>query len=183
MLDYEWMSSLAATREGEDDLLFIECSFAELLHSILREQYSPGARRRSTSSIPGAEQLRASRQRLNAWCSSLPPTLRSAARYGPKAAWDSGSSESNSRVFRVFAQYHRVMFFIYGPWIAPLTSAAIDPGSLAETKRDQCVQQCIDSACAFIMAADGYVSRNGVLDRYSIPLGLHNAICESDNRF
>ncbi|KAF6806609.1 C6 transcription factor [Colletotrichum musicola] len=166
MLDYEWMGSLADTKECEDDLLFTECSFAELLHSILREQYSPGARRRSTSSLPEAEQLRASRQRLNTWCSSLTPTLRSAIRHGPRETWATGSSESHSRVFRVFAQYHRAMFFIYGPWIAPLASAAIDPGSLAETTRDQCTQQCIESACAFIVAADGFVSRNGVLDSF-----------------
>ncbi|KAF6820437.1 hypothetical protein CSOJ01_00693 [Colletotrichum sojae] len=169
MLDYEWMGSLAATKECEDDLLFTECSFAELLHSILREQYSPGARRRSTSSLPGVEQLHASRQRLNTWCSSLTPTLRSATRNGPREAWATGSSESHSRVFRVFAQYHRAMLFIYGPWVAPLASAAIDPGSLAETTRDQCTQQCFESSCAFIVAADGFVSRNGVLDRYPIP--------------
>lgn len=150
---------------------------AELSHSILCNQYSPSILRSGPhdSTQERVEQLESNEPRLKKWVVSL-PALNSLNQLCDTAkvlqVMKSSKTRQSQRLLHTFCLYHKVMFFIYAPWIAIIPAKLNDQGdvlipftSKAHEMRKRCVAACLDSAVAFIQVASHATLSNTELER------------------
>jgi len=74
----------------------------------------------------------------------------------------------------VFCQYHRAIFLIYCPWIMPLAASPCAEGNAERQLRQHCMEQCIESACAVIKAANTFAACEYIVVEKCVLLHLHS---------
>lgn len=172
MFNLDWASDYGTAErstEPELDLLVIESTYAGLLQSIARSQYSPSAQTRlsSGSALKHGAKLSLSRQRLESWRSNIELSQFLRKHSDNDSPADRGSTmTSRRRDFRVFCHYHRALFLIYYPSIALIDGSQITDKAelegLSELKI-HCMEQCIESVCAVIETASAFAARNTIV--------------------
>lgn len=173
MLDFDWLHPYTIP-DRNNDTLAIDCDFAELLHSILRIQYSPNVLGKSTSAVDGRHGLRNSSQLVKKWLSRLPSHVTEVIN-NPEIIHNIEDGRKRHHALHVFSQYHRAIFFIHCPWIAPLmkenenqSELALDiMGNIAQMEQ-RCMEECLQSAFSVIKMANGVFLCETALERYQI---------------
>ncbi|KAF6823468.1 C6 transcription factor [Colletotrichum plurivorum] len=151
ILDLGWGSQFPSFDRG-DDMIAVSYTFSELLHSVLKFQYSPRALNKSTSAYDRRDRLQASCHVLNEWITGLPAPLNEA--HDVKTLQSIKDDGQLRKAFRVFCMYHQALFFIHCPWITPLTSDDGDVSGVAGQTRERCMERCAESAFAVVKLAN-----------------------------
>ncbi|TIC90166.1 hypothetical protein CH35J_012120 [Colletotrichum higginsianum] len=151
ILDLGWGSQFPSFEQG-DDMIAVFYTHSELLHSVLKFQYSPRALNKSASAYDRRDRLQASCHVLNEWVSSLPTPLNEA--YEAKTLQDIRDSRQLRKAFRVFCMYHQAVFFIHCPWVSPISSDDAGLSGIAEQTRERCIERCLESAFAVVKLAN-----------------------------
>ncbi|KXH40454.1 hypothetical protein CSAL01_01408 [Colletotrichum salicis] len=151
ILDLGWGIQFPSFDKG-DDMITVSYTFSELLHSVLKFQYSPRALNKSASAYDRRDRLQASCHVLNEWLSGLPAPLNEAN--DAKVLQSIKDDRQLRRAFRVFCMYHRAVFFIHCPWITPIATDNTDLSGVAEQTRERCVERCVESAFAVVKLAN-----------------------------
>ncbi|KAK2016087.1 integral membrane protein DUF6 [Colletotrichum eremochloae] len=151
MLDLEWETRFPSFGRG-DDMIAVSYTYSELLHSVLKFQYSPRALAKSSSAYHLKDRLQASCHALNEWISRLPAPLNEAC--DAKNLQDIKDDRQLREAFRVFCMYHRAIFFIHCPWISATSPDGMKSFRVAELTRKKCAERCIESAFAVVKLAN-----------------------------
>ncbi|KAF5496465.1 Terrein cluster-specific transcription factor terR [Colletotrichum fructicola] len=151
ILDLGWGSQFPSFDRG-DDMVAVSYTFSELLHSVLKFQYSPRALNKSTSAYDRRDRLQASCHVLNEWVTGLPAPLNEA--HNAKTLQGIKDDRQLRKAFRVFCMYHRAVFFVHCPWITPLLSEDGEMAGVAGQMRDRCMERCAESAFAVVKLAN-----------------------------
>ncbi|KAF4785020.1 hypothetical protein HER10_EVM0001893 [Colletotrichum scovillei] len=151
ILDLGWGVQFPSFDKG-DDMIAVSYTFSELLHSVLKFQYSPRALNKSASAYDRRDRLQASCHVLNEWLSGLPTPLNEANDAGVLQSVK--DDRQLRKAFRVFCMYHRAVFFIHCPWITPIATDDADVSGVAEQTRERCVERCVESAFAVVKLAN-----------------------------
>ncbi|KAK1962089.1 hypothetical protein LY78DRAFT_587339, partial [Colletotrichum sublineola] len=151
MLDLEWETRFPSFGRG-DDMIAVSYTYSELLHSVLKFQYSPRALAKSSSAYDLKDRPQASCHALNEWISRLPAPLNEAC--DAKNLQDIKDDRQLREAFRVFCMYHRAIFFIYCPWISATSPDGMKSFRVAELTREKCAERCIESAFAVVKLAN-----------------------------
>ncbi|KAF9871752.1 C6 transcription factor [Colletotrichum karsti] len=171
ILDLGWGSQFPSFDRG-DDMIAASYTFSELLHSVLKFQYSPRALHKSTSAYDRRDRLQASCHVLNEWVTGLPAPLNEA--HNAKTLQGIKDDRLLRKAFRIFCMYHRAVYFIHCPWITPLSSDDGDLSNVAGQMRDRCMERCAESAFAVVKLANSGLFWEKGLERYVINAhGLH----------
>ncbi|CCF42976.1 hypothetical protein CH063_02970 [Colletotrichum higginsianum] len=164
ILDLGWGSQFPSFEQG-DDMIAVFYTHSELLHSVLKFQYSPRALNKSASAYDRRDRLQASCHVLNEWVSSLPTPLNEA--YEAKTLQDIRDSRQLRKAFRVFCMYHQAVFFIHCPWVSPISSDDAGLSGIAEQTRERCIERCLESAFAVVKLANSGLFWEKGLERSS----------------
>ncbi|TDZ54095.1 Terrein cluster-specific transcription factor terR [Colletotrichum trifolii] len=151
ILDLGWGSRFPSFERG-DDMVAASYTFSEVLHSVLKFQYSPRALNKSTSAYDRRDRLQASCHVLNEWATGLPAPLGEA--HNARTLQGIKDDGELRKALRVFCMYHRAIFFIHCPWITPLSSDDGDPSGVAGQTRERCMERCAESAFAVVKLAN-----------------------------
>ncbi|OHF03965.1 hypothetical protein CORC01_00827 [Colletotrichum orchidophilum] len=151
ILDLGWGIQFPSFERG-DDMVAVSYTFSELLHSVLKFQYSPRALNKSASTYDRRDRLQASCHVLNEWIGGLPAPLNEAN--NAKVLQSIKNDRQLRKAFRVFCMYHRAVFFIHCPWISPIATDDADSSGVAEQTRERCVERCVESAFTVIKLAN-----------------------------
>ncbi|KAI3556713.1 hypothetical protein CABS03_07149 [Colletotrichum abscissum] len=151
ILDLGWGIQFPSFDKG-DDMIAVSYTFSELLHSVLKFQYSPRALNKSASAYDRRDRLQASCHVLNEWLSGLPTPLNEANDAGVLQSVK--DDRQLRKAFRVFCMYHRAVFFIHCPWITPIATDDADVYGVAGQTRERCVERCVESAFAVVKLAN-----------------------------
>ncbi|KAK1985705.1 hypothetical protein LZ30DRAFT_583598, partial [Colletotrichum cereale] len=151
ILDLEWGTQFPSFERG-DDMIALSYTYSELLHSILKFQYSPRALVKSASACNRRDRIQASRNVLNEWVSRLPRQLSEAC--DATNLQDIKDDQHLRKALHVFCMYHQAVFFIHCPWITPVSSDNKKLSGVAELTREKCVECCIESAFAVVKLAN-----------------------------
>nr|XP_036574546.1 integral membrane protein duf6 [Colletotrichum truncatum]KAF6780994.1 integral membrane protein duf6 [Colletotrichum truncatum] len=151
ILDLGWGSRFPSFDCG-DDMIAVSYTFSELLHSILKFQYSPRALNRSTSAFDRRDRLQASCHVLNEWVNGLPAPLNEA--HNAKTLQGIQDDKQLRNALRVFCMYHKAVFFIHCPWFAPFAADDGDVSGVAAQMRDRCMDRSAESAFAVVKLAN-----------------------------
>ncbi|KAK2027946.1 hypothetical protein LX32DRAFT_721167, partial [Colletotrichum zoysiae] len=148
ILDPEWGTQFPSFERG-DDMIAVSYTYSELLHSIVKFQYSPRALAKFSSAY---DRLQASFHALNEWVSRLPGPLKETCD-GSKLH-EIEDDRQLRKSFRVFCMYHRAMFLIHCPWITSTSSDGMKSSRAAKLMREKCAERCIESAFAVVKLAN-----------------------------
>ncbi|KAK1569949.1 uncharacterized protein LY79DRAFT_527809, partial [Colletotrichum navitas] len=149
ILDPEWGTQFPSFERG-DDMIAVSYTYSELLHCILKSQYSPRALKKLSSAD---DHVQASCRALNEWVSRLPSPLSEAC--DAKNIQEIEDDRQLRKAFRVFCMYHRAIFFINCPWITSTPSDDSKSSRVPELTREKCAERCIESAFAVVKLANG----------------------------
>ncbi|OLN96758.1 hypothetical protein CCHL11_02344 [Colletotrichum chlorophyti] len=116
------------------------------------ECFRPRALNKSSSAYDRRDRLQASCHVLNEWVNGLPLPLNDA--HNAKTLQVIKDDKQLRKAFRVFCMYHRAVFFIHCPWIAPISSDGADLSEVAEQTRERCMERCVESAFAVVKLAN-----------------------------
>lgn len=163
ILDLGWRSQFPSFDRG-DEMVAVSYTFSELLHSVLKFQYSPRALNKSTSAYDRRDRLQASCHVLNEWLTGLPAPLNEA--HNAKTLQGIKEDRQLRKAFRVFCMYHRAVFFVHCPWITPLLSEDGEMAGVAGQMRDRCMERCAESAFAVVKLANSGLFWEKGLERY-----------------
>lgn len=151
------------------------------MHGVLRRQYSPNTVQADPCDSPldQMEKLDCSERLLKKWLtdclsSDEPDCFFNAFKF--LDILNSSTPGEKRRLLRVFYLYHKAMFFIFCPWIAPLTTKVDDdnvPVVAASVMRLRCIEKSLGSAITLIQVASHLVLSTSIKDRYSM-LNLDN---------
>ncbi|OHW99230.1 integral membrane protein DUF6, partial [Colletotrichum incanum] len=162
ILDLGWGTQFPSFERG-DDMIAASYTYSELLHSVLKFQYSPRALNKSASAYDRRDRLQASCHVLNEWVISLPAPLHEA--HDVKSLQVIKDDRQLRKAFRVFCMYHRAVFFIHCPWIAPISSDDANLSRVAEQTRERCVERCLESAFDVVKLANSGIFWEKGLER------------------
>jgi len=176
LLNHDWISHTASPGNDDQNYLITDCSLFTLMHGVLRRQYSPSALQDDPCDSPldQMEKLECNEQRLKKWLTDcilsddLDCILEASKFLG---RLNSSTSGQKRRLLRVFYLYHKAVFFIFCPWIAPLTTKVDDDGvsgGAASVMRSRCIENSLGSAIASIQVASHLVLSSSIQERYSI---------------
>ncbi|WDK23038.1 integral membrane protein DUF6 [Colletotrichum graminicola] len=148
ILDPEWATQFPSFEQG-DDMIAVSYTYSELLHYVMKSQYSPRALKNPSSAD---HHVKASYHALNEWVSRLPAPLSEAC--DAKNLQYIEDDRQLRKSFRVFCMYHGAIFFIHCPWITSTPSADLKSSRAAELTRKKCAERCIESAFAVVKLAN-----------------------------
>ncbi|KAK2052100.1 hypothetical protein LY76DRAFT_527354, partial [Colletotrichum caudatum] len=168
ILDPEWGTQFSSFERG-DDMIAVSYTYSELLYSVVKLQYSPGALTKFSSAY---DRLQASFRALNEWVSRLPGPLKETCDGGKLHEIEDDRQLRKS--FRVFCMYHRAMFLIHCPWITSTSSDGMKSSRAAGLIWKNCAERCIESAFAVVKLAN-----SGLLWER----GLERDFCSSTGRW
>ncbi|CZR56900.1 uncharacterized protein PAC_06789 [Phialocephala subalpina] len=158
LLNHDWISHAASPGNVDQNYLITDCSLFTLMHGVLRRQYSPSALQADPCDSPldQMKKLECNEQRLKKWLTDCIPSddldcILDASKFLGRL--NSSTPGQKRRLLRVFYLYHKAVFFIFCPWIAPLTTKVDDDGvsgGAASVMRSRCIENSLGSAIALI---------------------------------
>jgi hypothetical protein len=176
LLDPDWINHAASPGNDDQNHLIADCSLFTLIHGVLRRQYSPSALQADPCDSPldQMKKLECNEQRLKKWVTEcIPSDDLDCISDGSKflGILNSSIPGQKRRLLRVFYLYHKAVFFIFCPWIAPLTAKVDDDGvsgRAASVMRSRCTENSLGSAIALIQVASHLFLSSSMQERYSI---------------